>query len=568
MVCGRTELPSSAATWLDLDDQAFAEHRRSELLRRRAEDRTLTPARFAQDFAAVEKQRELHKNLERAHRAGADLVYHRCDTNDARSVAELVATVKQSHGRIDGVVHGAMVEWSTSLTKKTDAVVSATLRTKLAGFLNLLRATADEPPHTFVSFGSGAGRFGNMGQSDYCAANNVLAAATAAGRASGPATRFVTIDWTAWADAGAAVRSADLVKNLGLTTIRAYEGVRWFLSELTHGRGGECIICEERTLHGLRFLGENAEGTAERAARFDDAGYVLVPAAWPLVDRLVEANASETVLERRFDVDRDAFVQQHRLLGVPILPAAFGVELVAEAAAVSSPGWCVLEVRDFEIGAPTKLFRGEPFALRSHVRVVDRSADELWVEVETRSDLERNGVVLQRDRMHHRARVLLGRARKAPVVRRVPELDTVERARSFFHLADHPIGLGPLYSRGEWVRLVDDVLTASVRPPAQREAMKGITTPVFETDPLMLDASWQLAANWDGLHHGHWSVPLSVKSVKVGRMRAPSERGRVHAVVVGLDGDTVKYDVYLIGDRDELLLETRGLVLKRVGAAG
>ena len=45
---------------------------------------------------------------------------------------------------------------------------------KADGFFNLLRATMDLPIGTWVVFSSIAGRFGNAGQTDYSAANDLL----------------------------------------------------------------------------------------------------------------------------------------------------------------------------------------------------------------------------------------------------------------------------------------------------------------------------------------------------------------------------------------------------------
>ena len=52
-----------------------------------------------------------------------------------------------------------------------------------------------------------AGRFGNLGQTDYSAANDLLCKLASAMRTTRPDTRAIVIDWTAWAGIGMASRA-------------------------------------------------------------------------------------------------------------------------------------------------------------------------------------------------------------------------------------------------------------------------------------------------------------------------------------------------------------------------
>src|SRR5579885_2866653 len=52
------------------------------------------------------------------------------------------------------------------------------------------------------------GRFGNAGQADYSAANDLLCKITSSFRTARPGTRALAIDWTAWAGIGMATRGS------------------------------------------------------------------------------------------------------------------------------------------------------------------------------------------------------------------------------------------------------------------------------------------------------------------------------------------------------------------------
>ena len=78
---------------------------------------------------------------------------------------------------------------------------------KADGWFNVLRALRGVALGTAVVFSSIAGRFGNAGQTDYSAANDLMCKSVSHLRADG-ATRAIAVDWTAWAQIGMASRGS------------------------------------------------------------------------------------------------------------------------------------------------------------------------------------------------------------------------------------------------------------------------------------------------------------------------------------------------------------------------
>lgn len=572
VTCGRTRPPAPGEAGYvaaGLDDEAFQAFRKDELARRRAADPGLTPVRFNREFEPVGRQRELHRNLERAARYRLPLHYEVCDITDAAQVRDLVRRVRERHGPVRGVAHGAMVEWSRSFPRKTREMIERTLSTKVHGLLNLLDATEDEPLRLFMSFGSGAGRFGNRGQIDYSATNALMTTLLQerARRRAAP-IGHVTIDWPAWQEVGAAVANPDiaaLVAATGVTSITPAEGTYWFLSELCLGRASESVIVEERMLHDWPFLGPSADGQGERAIEFDDRGVPLIPGSWPLVDYLVERRDGRVRFERRLEVERDYFLAQHRLYGTPIVPVTFGVEILAEAAVLCCPGWEIDAAEDISISDPVKLHRHAPLLLRASAQVVEEKDGERAVLVETRSDLYLKGQALQRDRLHHRGLFRMRRAGTRPArTVEMPEQSGRTYARSFFHMAKDPVGLGPLFCRAESIQVLERGVTGRVRAPRQRDIIRDTSYPMFQADPLLLDAAFQVAANWDGYRHGHVSIPLALGRMVLGRPRRRSEEARVRAEIAAVRDPDVFYDIFVVSDEGELLVELRGVHLRRI----
>ena len=114
---------------------------------------------------------------------------------------------------------------------------------KADGFFNLLKAAADLPIGATVCFSSVAGRFGNSGQTDYSAANDLLCKLTSSLRRWRPETCGIAIDWTAWAEIGMATRGSvpTIMKMAGIDLLPPDVGIPTVRRELTRSPGGEIV---------------------------------------------------------------------------------------------------------------------------------------------------------------------------------------------------------------------------------------------------------------------------------------------------------------------------------------
>ena len=63
------------------------------------------------------------------------------------------------------------------------------------------------------------------------------------------------------------------------------------------------------------------------------------------------------------DPTRQAFLDDHRIDGTPVLPGVMGMEGFAEAAHALLPGWHVSALEDVDLRAPFKFYRDEPRTL-------------------------------------------------------------------------------------------------------------------------------------------------------------------------------------------------------------
>ena len=275
----------------------------------------------------------------------------------------VIDAVRAEHDRVDVLVHGAGLEVSHHLPDKPQAEFDLVFDVKVDGWFHLLHALGDTELGAAVVFSSIAGRFGNAGQTDYSAANDLLCKSISGFRSTRPGTRGVAIDWTAWRDIGMASRGSipTMMAAAGIDMLPPVEGVPVVRRELeAAGAGGEVLVAgvlgvlvEERQRNRRRRL---------RGGRQPDGAVgpmVGSVAGWSLADGLLTTT--------RLDPAAHGFLRDHRIDDTAVLPGVMGIEAFAEVAALMVPDLVVAAIEAVDFLAPVKFYRDEP-------RVVELSA--------------------------------------------------------------------------------------------------------------------------------------------------------------------------------------------------
>ncbi|MFM7151251.1 MAG: SDR family NAD(P)-dependent oxidoreductase, partial [Gemmataceae bacterium] len=134
----------------------------------------VTPSAIEQEYRALQSARELRSNLSRLDAIGATYTYHSIDVRNEEQLTHFLRTIYQTHGKLDGVVHAAGLIGDSLLIGKTADVFDKIFETKVNPALVLEKELHPESLKFLVFFSSVAARFGNVGQTDYAAANEVL----------------------------------------------------------------------------------------------------------------------------------------------------------------------------------------------------------------------------------------------------------------------------------------------------------------------------------------------------------------------------------------------------------
>ncbi len=518
-----------------------------------------TPVLIERQLLAVERREAAQRAVEAVTAAGGAAHYYSVNLLDGEAVAAVVEQIRQQEGRIDVLVHAAGVEISKPLPKKEPAEFDLVFGVKADGLFNLLKATADLPLGAVVVFSSVAGRFGNAGQTDYSAANDLLCKLVSSLRGAGE-TRGIAIDWTAWAGIGMATRGSipKIMEMAGIEMLPPEAGVPTVRRELVSGPfSGEIVVAgrlgaltgEEAESGGLDVAKANAWLQAQQPP------FLMVGELQAA--RLYGGLEATTVLDPR----EQPFLYDHALDGTPLLPGVMVTETFAQLAQVVAPGYRVVAVEDETFHSPFKFYRMEPQTL--YLQAVGAPAgDELVVHTTLRSRRQLAGQEAPQEKLHFTATVRLARggpeggtdpageaiallspddpALGAPEIRREAIYDI------YFHGPAYQVLEGVQVTGQRAVGLMACELPPDSRPPDAASLMA----------PRLIELCFQTAGIWQIRTSGELALPASLASVSATRP-LPAGEGRLWAVVEAIDGGAA-FNADVVDDDGAVYLRLRG----------
>jgi hypothetical protein len=349
-------------------------------------------------------------------------------------------------------IHFAGIEKSRLLTDKTPEEYYRTFDIKAtsAGAFVALNLVKDSGFYAFAS--SIAGKYGNLGQSDYASANDFLAKLSISLQNQG--VRAVSVDMSAYNSVGMGVRGGvfEFLTSQGLKFIDPHDGMQIFLDEIVYGRVPEIVLTddlgrldwdrqiridedfikEDPSPDGVLLTGGGepaggAAGPAPQTQEDDDENSPQTPAApttppAPAAPQQQQSGeiaraeqgqdnfflgtikklekGKELFAENTFDAQYP-FLFDHAIEGTPYVPGVMGIETFMEAAAALT-GAAPQGLEDVHFYLPIKLLRRNPQTVR-----IKAGAENGHVNMEIESDfINSKGIKMGNTRRHFTSRVL------------------------------------------------------------------------------------------------------------------------------------------------------------------
>ena len=550
----RTPLPernSPDFVSLKADKNAFKKELMARLMQ---EGGKPTPAQVDQRVAALERASATLDTISAVEAVGGKAVYLVCDVTDAASVTGAIAEIGEE--RVDVFIHAAGSERSRKLDNKPVEEFRQTVGVKAVGFFHVFKAleAAGKLPRAVVMFSSVAGRFGNTGQTDYSAANDLLGKLAPALPNEYPQIKALTLDWGAWAEVGMASRGfiPELMKRAGIEMLQPETAAGLVRRELIRGtQGGEILLAGSL---GLLEGNRHADGglDVEAANRALTSG-VPIHTMFSRVAR-VDLQAG-VLLEAELDPRAEPFLKDHAMNGIPLLPGVMGIEgfsvaarHIASVLASERGSFLVTGLEDIQFLAPFKFYRDQKRQITWKAQGV-REASGLVVYV-TLESTSVSKVKKDEKLLHFSGKVNLCPVGVGLSVSKVKPphwnggrtISAEDIYKLYFH--------GPAFQVLEGVQMVDGRVLGKLRsnlPPI----MTGENSPIT---PVLIELCLQTAGVWEIGRTGALALPQSIRQIKLyeaGKNGAP-----IFAEVAPVEGkDGLSFRARVVDGNGQLFLE-------------
>ena len=450
------------------------------------------PLQLARRARQIAARREIRRNLERLAAAGAKPLYYSVDVRRREDLARILEQVRAEHGPIRALVHGAGTLCDRRIADKTDQQFDQVFDTKVESFYNLIELTAADPLRYIVVFSSVAARMGNPGQADYAMANELLNKTAKDLARSRPQTRVLSINWGPW---NGGMVDAGLRRHFESQDIRLLEpfaGAAAMVQTMADGCGGAVEMVVGSAL---------AQDATRDQTEIPTDGFQL-------------AFAHEV------DLDSHPVLADHVLGGRPVVPLALMMEWLGHTALHANPGLNLVALEELRLLSGIKI-DGHPHPVRLMNGPSVRREGRFEVPVALFNGNGCNGS----GRVHSRARAILADGWPSPPPAAPPLLD----------LEPFPLSVAEAYGRvlfhGErlhGIRHIDGCsqrgMVARLAPaPAPGRWIRQPLRSRWVTDPLVLDAAFQMAILWCYARKDAVSLPAYAQSYRQYCRRFPSE---------------------------------------------
>ena len=277
----------------------------------------VTPKILQNEIKAILSSREIVSTIQEIEKAGGQAVYISADVTDEAAFIPQVHSAVKKIGQITGVIHGAGNLADKLIENKSSSDFDSVVNTKIQGLKNIIKAVKPETLKFLVLFSSVAGFFGNIGQSDYAIANELLNKSAFILNKSLPDCRVISINWGPW-DSG--------MVSPKLKKVFSERNIQLISTEL----GTEALINE---------LSRPEQTTPQ----------ILIGSPIGSEIEIKSLNSDSIVVRRSLDIENNPFLLDHRIGSQAVLPATCASSWLADTCQSLHPGSSFTQMEDFKI---------------------------------------------------------------------------------------------------------------------------------------------------------------------------------------------------------------------------
>ncbi|MEZ5043242.1 MAG: SDR family NAD(P)-dependent oxidoreductase [Saprospiraceae bacterium] len=427
-----------------------------------------------QDIVA---KKEIDETIGQIQAAGGQVAYLQGDVTRLASFQQELAALTPAFGKITGILHGAGRLADKYIQDKTEADFENVLSVKLDGLLSLLQTVPLDQLDHLILFSSVAGFYGNVGQTDYAMANEILSKAGWLFKTNHPKTHVSAINWGAW-DSG--MVSGELKAQFEAAGV-----------SLVNSAGGAAMLVNELNVD------------------YADQPQMIIGGTLPAAISYISEDLKTFRIRRNLTLEENTFLNHHVIQGKAVLPVVNAVGWMSQACENLYPDFRVFSVED------TKLFKGIVFDGTQkenyliELKEIEKNKEEIIFETTVLSEGEKLPTY------HYKAKVVLLNKqikREAPVF--TPTLSgTYQPTNGAVLYQDGSLFHGKYFQGIEQILdLTEKQIILSCKAPMVPLAAQG-QFPVKSVNTFFADIQYQGMVVWvQRFMEGAKSLPLQTDS--------------------------------------------------------
>jgi len=281
--------------------------------------RNPTPKSINQQFMAIRSQEEVEDTLTKIQKTGSKVVYVSVDVTDEAMMKERIEDLIQELGPITGVIHGAGALADRRIQNKTPKDYDKVTSPKITGLKNLLTIAPLASLDFLILFSSIVGIYGNIGQTDYAIANEVLNKAAYQAKRDYPNCRVISINWGPWDSGMVTPELKRAFAERKMSLIPSDAGATWMVKMLTSAEVEDDLV-------QVVF------------------GAIPTRSAWPHTTEL-----GKQLISRLLNLESNPFLSDHTIGGHPVLPATCAASWIATTCEELCPGYTFFQMDEFKV---------------------------------------------------------------------------------------------------------------------------------------------------------------------------------------------------------------------------
>ncbi len=283
-----------------------------------AQNEKPTPIKIQKIYKQLCQSREIHQTLADIEKGGGKAKYLSVDITNPYVLQSALTPAIQSFGKITGIIHGAGNLADKLIENKTERDFETVYNVKVEGLQSLLNCV-DLPQLEFIAlFSSFVSFYGNIGQSDYSLANEVLNKYAYWLQQKYPHCRVVSLGWGPWDGGMVTPQLKKLFEEQNIKVIPPRVGAEILAEELTQDQSKVSqIIVMSKPISAL--------------------------------PKVITPQKHSYRLYRRLTLASNPFVYDHVIGGNAVLPAVCALAWMTNTCEQIYPGYRFLSCHNYKV---------------------------------------------------------------------------------------------------------------------------------------------------------------------------------------------------------------------------